>query len=166
MQRNTVWYHLFLWSCALLLGHIWFFVTLWTVAHQAPLSVGFSKQEFWSGVPFPTPGSLPDPGIESTNLASPALTSGLFTISATWKADVTYTYNLKIKQISEYWKKKQTHRYRKQTIVISGDNKGVEGWKVQTTEYKVIRMHHTTEGLKPVICNNCKWSVTFQIAKN
>ena len=64
--------------------------------------MGFPKQEFWGGLPCPPPGDLPDPGIESTNLASPALTSGLFTISATWKADVTYTYNLKIKQISEY----------------------------------------------------------------
>ena len=45
-------------------------VTLWTVAHQAPLSMGFSRQEYWSGLPFPSLGGLPDPGIE---LASPAL---------------------------------------------------------------------------------------------
>ena len=46
------------------------FVTLWTVAHQAPLSMGFSRQEYWSGLPFPLPGDLPDPGIKS---GSPAL---------------------------------------------------------------------------------------------
>ena len=40
------------------------FVTLWTVAHQAPLSLGFPKQEYWSGLPFPPPGDLPDPRIE------------------------------------------------------------------------------------------------------
>jgi len=40
------------------------FVTPWTVAHQAPLSMGFSRQEYWSGLPFPSPGDLPDPGIE------------------------------------------------------------------------------------------------------
>ena len=40
------------------------FVTLWTVAHQAPLSMGFSRQEYWSGLPFPSPGDLPDPGTE------------------------------------------------------------------------------------------------------
>ena len=40
------------------------FVTLWTVAHQAPLSIGFSRQECWSGLPFPPPGDLPNPGIE------------------------------------------------------------------------------------------------------
>ena len=49
---------------------------LWTVACQAPLSVGFSRQESWSGVPFPSPGDLPDPGIE---LTSPALAGGFFT---------------------------------------------------------------------------------------
>ena len=40
------------------------FATLWTVAHQAPLSIGFSRQEYWSGLPYPPPGDLPDPGIE------------------------------------------------------------------------------------------------------
>ena len=45
-------------------------VTLWTVAHQAPLSMGFSRQGYWSGLPFPSPGDLPDPGIEPR---SPAL---------------------------------------------------------------------------------------------
>ena len=40
------------------------FVTPWTVAHQAPLSIGFSRQEYWSGLPFPSPGDLPDPEIE------------------------------------------------------------------------------------------------------
>ena len=52
---------------------------LWTVARQAPLSVGFSRQEDWSGLPFPTPEDLPDPGIEPTSLVSPALAGGFFT---------------------------------------------------------------------------------------
>ena len=52
------------------------FATLWTVAHQAPLSVGFSRQEYWSGVPFSSPGDLPDPGIKR---AGPVLTDKLFT---------------------------------------------------------------------------------------
>ena len=46
--------------------------TPWTVAHQAPLSMGFPRQEYWSGLPFPSPGDLPDPGIEPMSLASPA----------------------------------------------------------------------------------------------
>jgi len=45
-------------------SHVWFFATLWTAAHQAPLSMGFSRQEHWSGLPFRLPGDLPDPGIE------------------------------------------------------------------------------------------------------
>ena len=60
------------------------FVTPWTIAHQAPLSMRFSRQEYWSGFPWPPPGDLPDPGVEPTSAASPALTGGLFTISATW----------------------------------------------------------------------------------
>ena len=50
-----------------------FFATLWTVAHQAPLSMEFSRQEYWSGLPFPSPGDLPDPGTESASPVSLAL---------------------------------------------------------------------------------------------
>ena len=52
------------------LSHIQLFATLWTVAHQVPLSMECSMQEYWNGLPFPSPGFLPDPGIES---GSPAL---------------------------------------------------------------------------------------------
>ena len=65
------------------------FVTLWTVACQTPLSkipLEFSRQESWSGLPFSTPGDLPDPGIEPVSFASPTLVSGFFTASATWEA--------------------------------------------------------------------------------
>ena len=55
------------------------FVTLWTVARQAPLSMGFSKQEYWSGLPFPPPGHLPDPGIKVAPPMSPTLAGGFFT---------------------------------------------------------------------------------------
>ena len=50
-----------------------FFVTPWTVAQQAPLPMGFSRQEHWSGLPFPPPGDLPNPGIESVSLVAPTL---------------------------------------------------------------------------------------------
>ena len=52
------------------LSYVQLFATLWTVARQAPLSMQFSRQEYWSGLPFPSPGDCPDPGIE---LRSPAL---------------------------------------------------------------------------------------------
>ena len=58
----------------------------WTVAHQAPPAVGFSRQEYWSGLPCPPPGDLPDPGIETTSLKYPALAGRFFTTSATWEA--------------------------------------------------------------------------------
>ena len=61
-------------------------VTLWTVVRQAPLSMGFSRQEYWSGLPFPSPGDLPDPGLEPTSPVSPALAGGFFTTSSTWEA--------------------------------------------------------------------------------
>ena len=56
------------------------FVSPWTIAHQAPLSVGFSREEFWSELPCPPPGDLPDPEIKPTSLGSPAL-AGRFSFS-------------------------------------------------------------------------------------
>ena len=52
------------------LSHVQLFATLWTIAHQALLSMGFSRQDYWSGLPFPSPGDLPDPGIEPRSPAS------------------------------------------------------------------------------------------------
>ena len=60
-------------------------VTLWAVACKAPLSMGFSGEEYWGGVPQPPPGDLPDPGIEPASLMSPALIGRFFTIRATWE---------------------------------------------------------------------------------
>ena len=56
---------------------VWFFAAPWTVAHQIPLSMEFSRREYWSRSPFPSPGNLPSPGMEPTSLLSPAL-SGRF----------------------------------------------------------------------------------------
>ena len=59
--------------------------TPWTIAHQAPLSMEFSRQEYWSALPFPPPGDLPNLEIEPTSLVSPALAVKFFTTSATWE---------------------------------------------------------------------------------
>ena len=59
-------------------------MTPWTIAHQASLPMEFSRQEYWSGLPFPTPRVLPKPGIKPAPLASPALAGRFFTINATW----------------------------------------------------------------------------------
>ena len=61
------------------------FGTLWTVALQAPLPMGLSWQEYWSGLLFSPPGDLPGPGMEPVSLVSPALVGGFFITSATWE---------------------------------------------------------------------------------
>ena len=58
----------------------------WAVAHQDPLSIKFSRQEHWSGLPFPAPGHLPNPGIEPKSLVSPALTDRILYHCPTWEA--------------------------------------------------------------------------------
>ena len=75
-QSHVMSFIIVVWS----LSHI--FATPWTVAHQAPLSMKFSRQEYWSGLPFPSPRTLPDPGIDS---ASPALAGGSFTAESLGK---------------------------------------------------------------------------------
>ena len=69
-------------------SHVQLFVTPWTVASQAPLSMQFSRQEYWSGLPCPPPEDLPNPGIEPVSLTSPALAGGFFSTSATWGAQM------------------------------------------------------------------------------
>ena len=64
--------------CAQSFNHVQLFVTPLTVAHQAPLSMGFSRQEYWSRLPFTSPDDPPNPGIEPKSLASPALAGGFF----------------------------------------------------------------------------------------
>ena len=67
------------------LSHVQLFATPWTVAQKAPLSMEFSRQEYWSGFPFPTPEDLPNPGIEPVSPVSPALANGFFTSWAIWE---------------------------------------------------------------------------------
>ena len=61
------------------LSHVQLFATPWTVAYQGPLSMGFSRQEYWSGLPFPAPEDLHNPGIKPASLVSPALAGRFFT---------------------------------------------------------------------------------------
>ena len=67
-------------------SYVQLFVTLWTVAQQAPLSMGFPKQEYWSGLLCLPPWYLLNPGTEPTSLTSPTLAGRVFTTSATWEA--------------------------------------------------------------------------------
>ena len=72
--------------CMYALSHLQHFATPWTVAHQALLSMEFSRQEYYSRLLFPFPGDLPNPEIKPMSLVSPALAVGFFTISAIWEA--------------------------------------------------------------------------------
>ena len=90
--------------CASCFSRVWLIVRLWTVAHQAPLSMGFSSQEYWSGLPYTPRGDLPDPEIKPMSLMSLALEGRFFTTSTTWKAHIctykhTKTYMLTNKQV-------------------------------------------------------------------
>ena len=75
-------------SHAHMLSCVQLFATPWTIAHQVPLSVEFSRQEYWSGLPFPTPGNLPHPGTKPISLASPALAGRFFTTGVTWEVSI------------------------------------------------------------------------------
>ena len=78
-----------------LVAHVRLFVTPWTVAHKAPLSMGFSRQEYWNGLPHPPPGKLLDPGMEPKSLMSPELPGGgFFTTSTTWEASQSQNMSL------------------------------------------------------------------------
>ena len=68
-----------------MLSRVQLFAAPWSVACQASLPMELSRQEYWSGVPFPTPGDPSDPWIETASLASPALADGFFTTSTTWE---------------------------------------------------------------------------------
>ena len=77
----------------------WLFATLWTVALQALLSMGFSRQEYWSGFPRPPPGYLPHSGVKTMSLMSPALAGEFFTTSATREAHDTWLLSQKIERV-------------------------------------------------------------------
>ena len=71
-------------------SHVRLFVTPWTIACQAPLAMGFSRQEYWSGLPCPLPGDLPNPGIQPASLTSPALAGMFFTTTAAFGRPLFY----------------------------------------------------------------------------
>ena len=79
-------------------SHVQLFTTPWTAARQAPLSMGFSRQESWSGLPCPPPGDLPDSGIKPEFLISSALAGWFFTTSAPWEAHKLITLSYEVEE--------------------------------------------------------------------
>ena len=86
-------------------SHVWLFVTLWTIAHQTPLSMGFSRQENWRGLPCPPPGDFPNPDIELVSLMSLALAGRFFTTNVTWTHAYLWLVHVDVCQkASQYFK--------------------------------------------------------------
>ena len=81
------------------LSRVRLFETLWTIAHQAPLSMKFSRQEYWSGLSFLSPGDLPNPGIEPSSLACPALADRFFATVPRGKPRLSQSLSMSLPRI-------------------------------------------------------------------
>ena len=109
-------------------SRVWLFATQWTISYQAPLFMGFSRQEYWSGLPCSPPGDLPNPGIEPVSLTSPALAGGFFITSTTWetheyvifyeKEELRLQIELKL-LISWHWDEEITLDYSSEPNIIT-----------------------------------------------
>ena len=93
-------------------SHVWLFATPWTLAHQVPQSMGFPRQEYWSGLPSPHLGDLPTQGWNPHLFMSPALAGRFFTASTTWEVQL-YTHQHKVKSLG---KKKTNFNEESQTL--------------------------------------------------
>jgi len=124
--------------CAML-PCIWLFATPWTVARQAPLSTEFSRQEYWSGLLFPHPGDLLDPGIKSTSFVSTALAGGFFPTSTIWEASPIgidyFIYKVEIETQSRNRDRYREHTYGHWGGKTVGNELGDWHWHAHTSYY-------------------------------
>ena len=108
-------------------GHyscVWLLATPWTGACQAPLSMGFSRQEHWSGLPFPLPGDLPDTGRESGSLMSLALSGRFLTTSATWEAPGK-VISINAEGKGPAWSREQESKWQRHSVTLRANLSGV-----------------------------------------
>ena len=126
--------HTHIYKCAPMWVHpVQLSATPCTVAHQASLSMGFSRQEYWSGLPFPPLGDLPNPGTEPMSLKSPALAAGFFTISSTWEAltfPVTFYSSFSWCKLDRLMQKELTSGLFSQTTVRINDESPLYSVKI------------------------------------
>ena len=87
--------------CVQLLSCVRFFMTPWTVALQAPLSMGFPRQEYWSGLPFPPSGDLPDPGIKPASLVSHCIDTRILYYCTTWEAPLCSISSVQFSSVAQ-----------------------------------------------------------------
>ena len=111
LRTFIFWFpHLLCLLLCCVLSRVQFFATPWTIARQSPLSMGSSRQEYRTGLPFPSPGDLPDPGIEAETLLSPALSGGFLTTAPPGKP------LLCTRKMKTHWSKLV---YQQQALLIS-----------------------------------------------
>ena len=120
-------------SCAHILSCIQLFVTPWTVAYQVPLSMEFSRHEYYSGLPFPTPGYLPLPGIKPMSLVLSALAGRFFPTDNTQEVTITYIW-LYINLIETH--KKNTQKSIIDTQIEQKQNEGRNPDKILKVVFK------------------------------
>ena len=128
------------------LSCVWLFAMSWTIAHQAPVSTGLSRQECWSGLPLPSPGDLSNPGMEPMSPVSPALAGKFFYHCATWEALLYTKYYLNALLLLSLtviiWDKYYYYtivQWRKLRLSVTIWPK----FKVQTLYSKVQSLNHT-----------------------
>ena len=146
---------------ACMLSHVQLFATLWTVAHQAPLSMGFSRQEYWSGLTFPTLRDLPVPGIKSESVVSPALAGRFFTTVPPrklnlWKGGVRWA-ELTLKR--DRWVERYKERCSRSALLWSEHLNGPRDWE----GFRQLQGSYATSQHSPVRPRMCwKPHVSFQ----
>ena len=132
-------------------SHVRLCATPWTISRQAPLSMGFSRQEYWSGLPCSPPGDLPDPGIEPTSLMSPALAGRFFTSSAILVSYKLYILRMKTSYSKTNYASKPDHKCKHSGLhqvlwsyylsnmgfgSLCSKEKSTNSWKEQIQELK------------------------------
>ena len=118
--------------CARMLSSVQLFATPWTIAHQGPLSMEFSRQEYWSRLPFPPLGDLLDLEIKPASLASPALAGRFFTTCTTWEALLKWSCPFLIYSLHHRWSRE---RYKHCCISVVNARTGEEAlkWALKTS---------------------------------
>ena len=125
--------------CVCVLSHVQLFATLWIIAHQAPLSMGFSRQEYWSRLPFPSTGDLLHPGIKPVSPASPAL-----------QAD-----SLSLKPLGHLVRKISSVQFSRSVVSTLWDhmNRSTPGLPVhhQLLEFTQTHVHRVSDAIQPSV---------------
>ena len=104
-------------------SHVQLFVTLWTVARQAPLSMGFSRQEYWSGLPCLPPGDLPNPGIETVSPAAPVLQADSLPGKPINNNSIISITKSLFNIISNHEEDEAPGKYKDQQVIVCRDHK-------------------------------------------